>query len=150
MVTVGESRRRVPPRLWVRVVLGQTMLQVTAALIGMLGFAAALFLPHGGPEDPPLAIVGFIVLLGYMPVIAVAMFRAHRILHMLRRGRLSADGRTLDDPTGEQAASELAKMPGSPSIDEQNRIIVPTLVVEPLVLLPLAGLAGIVATFVAA
>jgi hypothetical protein len=76
----------VSTRVWLHLVLGQMLMQVGLALIAGCSLVLGFVLPHG-PEDPPLWLATFILVLGCFPVLAVAMLRARRSLFMLRQGR---------------------------------------------------------------
>lgn len=126
----ADPPRRVPVRLWLRLILGQWLLQLSAGLVGVLSFLFAAFLKHG-PEDPPLPLVGSILVIGCIPLIGVGIGRARRVLYMLREGTRTESG-TLVDPREEQKPLEPASVPKAGFI-------------EPLFLLPLVAVAGMVA-----
>jgi hypothetical protein len=124
-----DPPRRVDVRLWLRLVLGQWLVQLSMGLIGVLSFLFAAFLEHG-PDDPPLPLVGSILVIGCIPLFGVGLGRARRVLYMLRRGKREGD--TLVDPLGEQKTISVGDVPR-------------TGFVLHLVVLPLVALAGIIA-----
>jgi hypothetical protein len=130
---MATASRRVPIRMWLRLMLGPWLVQLSAAIIGAGSFAFAFALSHD-PEDPPMPLVAGILLIGCFPLIAVGIHRGRRILYMLRRGRL--DGERYQDPLGEQPDLPLSAVP--------DPGFIPSLFV-----LPACALAGVVALAIA-
>ncbi|HSD90212.1 MAG TPA: hypothetical protein VLB44_21925 [Kofleriaceae bacterium] len=133
MERLADPPRRVPVRLWLRLVLGQWLVQLSAGLIGVLSFLFAALLTHG-PDDPPLPLVGSILVIGCIPLFGVGLGRARRVLYMLRKGR-ETDAGALVDPQGEQKTILVADIPR------------PGFVLH-LLVLPLGAVAGMVALIV--
>jgi hypothetical protein len=130
MERLTDPPRRVPARLWLRLVLGQWLVQLSMGLIGVLSFLFAAFLEHG-PDDPPLPLVGSILVIGCIPLYGVGLGRARRVLYMFRKGRVTDDG-MLVDPQGEQTSINVRDLPR------------PGFVLH-LLVLPLVAVAGMIA-----
>lgn len=128
-MALARASRRVPVRLWLRLMLGQWLVQICAAIVGAGSFAFAHFVSPG-PDDPPAPLVAGILVIGCFPVILVGIGRARRVLYMLRTAPL-VDG-NYKDPVGEQADLPATQVP-EPGF------------IAPLFVLPLFALAGVVA-----
>lgn len=134
MERLADPPRRVPARLWLRLVLGQWLIQLSVGLIGVLSFLFAAFMKQG-PDDPPLPLVGSILVIGCFPLFGVGLGRARRVLYMFRKGRQIGD--TLEDPHGEQKPLEIAAIPRPGFV--AHLLVLPAFAVAGMVALALAS-----------